>query len=929
MKFLQLFLSLFLISCLAQTTVFAQTGTIAGKITDPNIHDVVIGANVRVDDGNIGAATDIEGNYHIANVRVGKHKITVSFLGYSTKVFDNVEVMAGQTLTLNADLSDDAAVMQEVVIVSKAKKESAAAVQILQRNSSTIAEGISSESIRRTPDRNAGEAIRRVSGASIQDGRFAIVRGLSDRYNIALLNGTPLPSTEPDRRAFSFDLFPSQLLDNVMIVKTASPDLPGDFAGGAILLNTKDIPEENYTNVSLSSGYNTATTFKPYYSAPAGSQNFLGLDNGSRALPGDFPASDVFKNASKTDRIGYAKMLGNDWAISQSSSARPNFGVQFSQGLTSKIGSSAVFGATVALSYANGNRLQTAMRSDFDNTGKLFDYQDIQFKNNILWGAMLNTAIKFHDRHKITLQASTTTNTDNSTTRRGGSDYEQERWVQSSAIDFTENHLTTARLGAQHTFGKDWKLNYGIAHNQSSRDVPGTRRMYYFKNFDADADEAFQAFVPYGSADPYRSGRFYSGLQEKSWVGDVDFTVPFKLFGQKQSLKMGGFYQKRDREFAARVMGFVRSRIAGFDTRLLLLPQDQIFAAENISENGFVMDEITNASDRYAAQSQLHAGYAMFENRFGPRVRATWGLRVENSNQSLNSVEYSGDSVKVGQKFTHFLPSLNLTWMTSEQFRVRFSASKSVSRPEFRELAPFSFFDFYLNGNVVGNPKLLPGQITNLDLRFELFANDNQQLSASVFYKKFENPIEASSNSSGAGSRSYTFQNLPAAQSYGVELEGRKNLGFFGAGFENLVVFANGSLIWSKLDLKNVSAFDPTRGLQGQSPYLANAGISWQKRDWGFNTTLTYNVVGDRVAQVGTTGYADVYELHRNLLDFQVGKKFGKRTELKLTVGDILRPDQVFYEDNNTNHRFDGDGDRVLQRVNFGSTISLAVSYKI
>jgi outer membrane receptor protein involved in Fe transport len=273
---------------------------------------------------------------------------------------------------------------------------------------------------------------------------------------------------------------------------------------------------------------------------------------------------------------------------------------------------------------------------------------------------------------------------------------------------------------------------------------------------------------------------------------------------------------------------------------------------------------------------------------------------------------------------------MNFTWLANEKHQVRVSASKTVSRPEFRELAPFSFYDFYFNGNVTGNPALKQGDIINLDLRYEWFPGKNQMFSTSVFYKHFVDPVEFTFNSAGAGTRTFNYQNLPGATLYGLEAEFRKNFEFIHPSLEDLVFFSNAAVIRSELNLENVSAYDTTRAMQGQSPYIVNAGLSFQLRNLGLSTTLVYNVIGDRVWQVGQRDlYGDVYERHRNLLDFQIGKKLGERGEIKLNISDILSQDIIYYQDINANHSFDDKTDNIMQKWNPGTTFSLSLGYKI
>lgn len=917
--------------CLTPLFLSAQTGIIAGKIIDAKSADPLIGASVRLDDGAGGAVTDFDGNYRITNVSAGSHKISINYTGYSGKSLEDIEVKSGQATTVDAAIEESAGeTFAEVVVVAKAKKESTSALTIFQKNSITMADGISSETIKRTPDRTTGDVIRRVSGATIQDNKFAIIRGLNDRYNVAMLNGALLSSTEPDRKAFSFDLFPSSMLDNLVIVKTASADLPGEFAGGAILVSTKDIPEASFIQGSLSSGFNTATTFKPFLEGNSGGNDFLGIDDNTRALPGAFPSTTDFKAQSKEERYRTSQLFDNDWAINEKSSARPNMGMQLSGGYVKDLSPKTQFGATLGMSYSNNNRLQNGLRADYDVAGQLFDFNDKQFKNNVLWGALFNTALKINNTQKIGLQATYSTNTDNIISDRSGYDFEQTRKVSSTAIEYTENHLLTTRLYGEHQLTpKGMRLSWGGGVNQTSRNVPSLRRMFYFKNFDDTTDVTipYQAYVPFGSADPYRSGRFYSKLNEDIYNGNIDLTIPFFLGTQKQSVKIGGLYQKRDRTFDARVMGFVLGNFTKFDYTLLNLPQDQIFNQANIGETGFILDEITNPSDGYTGQSNLKAGYVMLDNKIADRLRISWGARVENFRQQVQAATYGGDALSVDTTITALLPSVNMTYSLSEKQQIRLSGSKTVCRAEFRELAPFSFFDFYLNANVVGNPALTQGSIYNADVRYEVYPGQNQLFSVSLFYKKFKNPIEFTFAAAGAGTRTFSFNNVASANTYGVELELRKNFAFLGA--EDLVFFSNAAFIRSSIDLsKGVSYFDSTRALQGQSPYILNAGLTYNITKYGLSTTVIYNVIGDRVAQVGTVGYGDIYERHRNLLDFSVSKKLGRSGELKLTWGDILRPEFLYYQDENASHKFEEGEDNVIQRLNIGSTITLSLGYK-
>lgn len=906
----------------------AQTGIISGKIIDAKTAEALIGVSIRMDEGAGGAITDLDGNFRIANVPVGKHKISVNYTGYTPKNVEDIDVKAGEATIVDVAIEDGAgAALAEVVIVAKAKKESTSALTIFQKNSITIADGISAETIKRTPDRTTGDVIRRVSGASIQDNKFAVIRGLNDRYNVAMLNGSLLPSTEADRKAFSFDLFPSTMIDNLMIMKTASPELPGDFAGGAIIVNTKDIPEENFLSVNASAGINNITTFKPYMNAAGSSTDWLGKDDGSRALPADYPTLEAYNAATPEEKVRYSQLLPNDWAISEQGSAAPNTSFQIASGLVTPSDKNTQFGATLALSYSNQNRIQDAERNRFDLQRQLYAYRDKQFRNNVLWGALYNSALKINNTQKITLQASYTTNTNNSVNSREGSDFDREQYIRFTTIEYTENHLLTTRLGGEHALNQNGlKLSWGGGFNRSTRDIPSLRRMTYAKNFDSEESDPYFAVIQPGSASLNFGGRFYSELAENTLNGNLDLNVPFRLFGDKQMIKFGGLYQQREREFSARVLGYTAN---GFPFSLLVLPQDQIFNPENIkTSNGFIISEITNPSDAYTGTAHLAAGYALADLKLFEKLRVAGGLRVENFQMEVNTFYFGGQQVNPSLDNFDVLPSANLTYLLNDKHQLRFSVSKTLSRPEFREISPFAFYDYEEEASVQGNPDLVRGTIANYDVRYEFYPGANQLLSVSLFYKNFKNPIERNFSSTGGGSASFGFQNVAGAENYGAELEVRKNLDFAGEWGENVAIFSNAAFIGSTIDLTNVDAYDPKRALQGQSPYIINTGLTANLPKWGLGATLAYNIIGDRVAYVGTDNFADIYERHRNLLDFSVSKRIGRNGEVKLTWGDILRPDFIYYQDNNSSHKYEPEVDNLMQRRNFGSTVTLGLGYK-
>ncbi|NBO23102.1 TonB-dependent receptor, partial [bacterium] len=449
----------------------------------------------------------------------------------------------------------------------------------------------------------------------------------------------------------------------------------------------------------------------------------------------------------------------------------------------------------------------------------------------------------------------------------------------------------------------------------------------YTRNFPVDSSDitVFQAYVPFGAASPSYAGRFYSNQNERIFGLTVDFERPY---GKSNSLRLGMNLQTKNRGFNARVLGYVISNFQQFDYDLLLQPQSTIFDTSHINEQGFRMSEITNPSDSYRANSFLFAPYVMLDQYIGNKFRITGGLRFELYRQKLLSTNFGGTPIKVDSLFSDFLPSINLAYSLGDHQKIRLSVSRTVNRPNFRELAPFTFFDFNLSAGIVGNDTITPSKIWNMDLRYEIFPGANQMLSVTAFYKQFKSPIEQFSDAgTGGTSRQFTFANVPEALDLGVELEARFR---FPINQNNLLFLnCNAAYIYSQVDVTGIPNVSSTeRPLQGQSPYVVNLGLNYRQERIGFEASLLYNQIGRRIWQVGYVGYNDVWESSRPILDFQLTQKLGKNGEIKLNLSDILNQPLNFYQDINGNNKFDEGSDNLIQRFRFGTNVSLNLSYK-
>jgi len=918
-------LSISLLLILGTLTTFSQqAGKISGKVTDSKSGETLIGLTVKITGATLGASTDIEGRYTLGNLNPGKYSLSFSYIGYQAKNITDIEVLAGKTTTLDVIMEEASSLaLEEVVITATVRQESISALYAQQKNSISISSGITSELIRRTPDRNTSEVLKRVSGASIQDNKFVIIRGLADRYNSSILNNAVLPSSEPDRKAFSFDIIPANLIDRIVVNKTASADLPGDFAGGVIQVITRDVPEENFLNASVSFGYNNQSTFKDFTSNARNKYDFLGFDDGSRKLPAGFPGSfQAYNPLSNAEKAKYSVQVKNSYPeVSQM--AIPTQNHQLTWGKRKELKNGASFGNVVSLSYRNSQNVAFAERRDYEFSGTPFyEYSEniSKYSNNL--GALANFAY-IKGGNKIAFKNMYNRSFEDNYTARTGFTTDNIQDVRVNNSDLTTKSLFNSQLEGEHQLGKKQvKLTWNLNYARVERDQPDQRSMDYRRSL--------------GTQEPFRlidrnTRRLFSNLEEDTYGAQAAVSIPVKLFEQQSTFKIGALKQFKQRDFNARIFNYIFVGPSVFEKSYTSLPKDEIFAPANINENGFILSEFTNNTDSYDANSDLNAGFLLMDNKFGEKFRISYGARFEQFAQTLNAIDFSGQAIAAKQDNFDVLPSANLTYSLNAKSNIRLSGSQTVSRPEFRELALFNYYDFISQTSVTGNPNLKRAKIFNGDIRYELYPSAGETFTVSAFYKNFNDPIEQRVNSNSTPVvRGINYLNADQATSLGLELDVRKKLSFLGdkAWLNNLTAFANASYIDSK-----VKGVGIDRPLQGQSPYLVNAGLQYFSPKTALTFTSVYNRIGQRIFLVGYQGYPDIYENARDVLDFQVSKRVLKsQAEIKLNIGDILNQSTVFYQNNTGDAKmaYDGAGiDRLINSYKLGSNVSLSFSYNL
>jgi TonB-dependent receptor len=913
---------------------FVQAQTrLSGKVLNAK-NEPVPGATVKIRGEAGGTATDIEGRYLISLAVGKKHELEFSAIGYATKLVNDIEVGPGLDNELNIVLEVAAKDIEGVVVRSTSRRqESTAALINFQKNNIAMSSGLASDFIRRTPDKNTGEVLKRVSGASIQDNKFVIIRGLSDRYNAAVINNAQLPSTEPDKKAFSFDVIPSALIDNIIINKTATPELTGEFAGGLVQINTKDVPTKNFLTLGISFGFNTQSVFKDFISNKRNNTDWLGFDNGKRSLPSGFPKTPQAyralggSNEGVQQQLELTKLFTNEGYAEQSTTALPTQTYSLTWGNAARAKNGGVFGTVVSLQYRNSMLKYDVTRQLHEADGDvLVQLNDDQNRYSVNVGALANfTYVK--GRHKISFKnIFNQLFEDNYYARSGVSnDRLQDLNFRSSVLN--QRSLYSGQLEGEHQItnsGIRLRWNGNFAYNSKSQ--PDLRTSAYFRSIGSGQD------FEHNDDD---TRRFFSNLKDFSYGANGSLSIPFTLGKDKQTFKVGGSTLIRIRDFKSRIFRYEPANSSQFDASKNALPFDVIFAPENITTNGFKLLDFTNNQDKYFGASATNGVYGMFDNKFGASVRLVWGVRVENFQQFLTTKDVSAKRVLVETEKWDVLPSLNLTLSPSTKHSIRASASRTIARPEFREIAPFSFFDYEVNYAVNGNPDLKRSSILNGDLRYEWYPKGGEAVTIGAFYKKFDDPIELRLNpSSVLDRRNYEYTNAGKAYTVGAEFEVRKGLDFISQQLNAFSVFANLTYIYSKVSLSSTSGSNAStsssRPLQGQSPYLVNLGLQYNSRNAVWSGSALYNRIGQRLALVGINdlGFPDVYERPRDQVDLQIAKKImNKRGEIKLTWADLLNPAYYFYENVDSKKAFGEGTDRLFSSYKAGSTITLGFTY--
>jgi outer membrane receptor for ferrienterochelin and colicin len=847
----------------AVLTAQSAAGKITGKVLDAKTGTPLTDVAIQVvGTTGLGTMSGLEGRYVIMRAPAGTTTLSVRRLGYQPKTITGIMVPANGAVEQDIALTSADVQLQAVTVTAAAEKGSVSKALDEQRTSNAILNSTTSEQIAKSPDGDAAAAVKRVSGVTVQDGKYVFVRGLGERYTQTSLNGARVPSPEPEKKMVPLDLFPAGLLDAITTSKTFTPDQPGDFSGALVDIRTKDFPGRRQFGFSTGGGLNTGATAQQVLVAPTTGSEWLALAGSERNLPGVVDAAGNLRSVrpgAQTNSLLSA--FRNSWSPTRGN-AKPNGSLGMSYG-----GEDVVLGRRLgyvgSLSYSSaqevrlGERVASPRADGKGGAAALNDFAGETGRSSVLYGGMLNLSTWLGQKSRVTLANTYNRTADNEAQQLQGYNEDFARTIRTSRLSFVQRSVLSNQLRGEHVLGSRHFIDWSTSRSEVNRDEPDRADLNYW-----EVDKTLQ--WKGGANDATRT---FSKLNEHDFAGALNYKVILGRESDNRMLKVGAYSRNLERTSDVRSYDFVNLRL---DAPQLRLPAEQLFDGRyftNADTNMLVRP--STFGGQYRATEALAAGYAMMELPLGEQFKLVGGARVERANIDVRSVTPQGLDTLSRLRNTDVLPSLALTWQISPRQNLRVSASQTLSRPEYRELSPVAYLEIGGNNEERGNPGLKRALIQNYDVRWELYPGNGEVLSFGVFAKEFSNPIERVLVAT-TGKPQTGFTNAESARNYGAEVDLRKNLGSLMNALQPFTVFANGTVMNSRITITDglTAATNPKRAMVGQAPFVVNTGLSYSNLSGSFNANLLYNVVGKRIVIAGVNPIPDTYEQPRNIVDF-------------------------------------------------------------
>ncbi len=875
----------FLLLC-ALTPLLAQgTGRIIGRVVEAAQGAPVAGAQVEVADTAIRTVSALDGRYTLPGVPAGPVSVRVRMIGFAPKVVTGIVVAAGETVAQDIAMVAEAVQLAEISVSAASERGTVNRALEEQRNATAIVNSVTREQIRRSPDSDAGQAVQRVSGVSVQDGKYIFVRGLGERYTTTSLNGSRIPSPEPERKVVPLDLFPSSLLEGITTSKTFTPDQPGDFSGASVNLKTREFPDRRVTTISVSAGLNTAGTGKNLVRAPAVGPEWLGSAGSTRGIPAPAAAAGNLSGFSQSQINDVISSFRNAWS-GQPGNGSANGGFGFTLG-----GEDPVFrqpiGYIGSFTYGYGQevRADESRSLVIANATGLEPYNPAvgsTARNSVLWGGILNVSSRLGSTGKLAFNNTYNRSADNEASRLAGPNEEFALDLDVTRLTFTERTVRSHQLTGEHLLGLNHLVDWSLTASRVNRNEPDRSDIAYITEIDP-ASGASRPVAWLGG--PRSATRTFGELGESSYEAQGNYRLLIGSSSTPVVVKVGGAYRGVTREADSRAFDITNRALSEADRQV---SPEQIFSGPYAQDSRLSLFINANGG-RYDARDRLGAGYGLVEVPLGGRLRLIGGARMEHWTLDLTTLSPQGIPSATSRDDTDLLPSLGLTYQLTGDQVLRFSASQTLSRPEYREIASVSSFEPIGGLITFGNPTLRRALIQNYDARWEWYPRSGEVLSLGAFVKRFDSPIErVFVNQTGAAANS--FVNADQADNYGIELELRKQLDWISPALAPLTLFANTTLMRSTITPGNsdISALTSAeRPMVGQSEYVVNGGLTFSSPG-GYTATALYNVVGPRIVEAGALPFPDAFEQARHLIDFSMQVPVFGQASLKLDAKNLL-----------------------------------------
>ena len=870
--------------------IYSQSGKVTGLIMDGEYDEPMAFANVIVKGSTIGTTTDFDGKYSL-DLEPGEYTLTFSFVGYQTIEVSEVLIKSDEVEQVDVTLSTNT--LDEIIITTTVRKNTESAVLDIQKKSAVMLDGLSSQGIKKAGASNIASAVKSVPGVSVQGGKYVYVRGLGDRYTKSILNGVDIPGLDPDRNTIQMDIFPTNILENIIVIKSAAAEYPADFTGGVVDIVTRDFPTKKETSFSIGSAYNSEMHFKnDFLIGPSEGTDFLGFDNNSRSrpinryqyIPGTFENYPLLTQLTSSF---------NPILQAERKTSKNNFNFGFTTGNQFLVGDNDKLGYQFSLSYRNEtsfykNRVDNRLTKDPNNssnynllTSRLSTGDEGE--NNIILSGLAGLVYKRENsKYKLNLlhiqNGESVGGYFNQEASQAGAGGGIEQYTK-DVIQYTQRSVTNLLLNGQHNIENGWNIDWKISPTLATVLDKDHRTTAFQITQEGDA-----IIAPSSSGYPQRVWR---DLFEFNLANQVNFLKKYTLKDKPAKLKFGGgmTYKFRDFELDYYIFTSTNPVVPNGQANNLLLTEN-IWTPETQAGTHLVFGNLYQSANSYEGEQRIYSGYFSNEFELIENLKSVVGIRTELFQSYYTGQNQSGSQVFYNEKIIDnfdIYPSANLILSLNENSNLRSSFSKTTARPSFKEASRAQIYDAISDRLFIGNLDLKPSYIDNLDMRYEIFGDKGDIIAFSGFYKTFKDPIELTFFASAPNQ--LTARNLGSAKVYGAEFEIRKPLNIISDDVRKWRFSLNASLIKSSLEMfedeynnrlnaaRDGESISRTRDLQGQSPFLINSNIEFLNEETGFQYGLFYNVQGRTLEVVGTGIVPDVYTVPFHSLNFNL-KKF-------------------------------------------------------